>query len=41
MKNDIFFMNELSTFILDFYKLEYSALDNDKYNIKDNLEHYI
>jgi predicted unusual protein kinase regulating ubiquinone biosynthesis (AarF/ABC1/UbiB family) len=41
MKNDSFFMNEMSKFILDFYKLEYSALNNDKYNIKDNLENYI
>ena len=41
MKNDSFFMNEMSKYILDFYELEYSALDNEKYNIKDNIEHYI
>jgi predicted unusual protein kinase regulating ubiquinone biosynthesis (AarF/ABC1/UbiB family) len=41
MKNDSFFMNEMSTYILDFYELEYSALDNDDHNIKDNIEKYI
>ena len=41
IKNDSFFMNEMSTYILDFYELEYSALDNEEYNIKDNLKHYI
>jgi predicted unusual protein kinase regulating ubiquinone biosynthesis (AarF/ABC1/UbiB family) len=40
MKNDSFFMNEMSTYILDFYELEYSNLDNDEYNIKDTLEEY-
>lgn len=41
MKNDSFFMNEMSNYILDFYELEYSALDNERYNIKDNIEKYI